>query len=323
MKINLKKTIAAVAVVLGFSAVSAEGLSVGGYFRTGAAFDVGSDAGKPTVEYAEGNYYGGGDRLRLSIKYEGENAGVTFRYQNKATGNYFDAANVKWAMGYANLFDGLVVAEAGLLKDNYTSSDGWEGYNFSDYTGQTKGLGLVILPFEGLALQSTFLIDGDYADYGDLTLNAKYSYDAFALAGGYKFSGEAFAYFGLSAIENLTANFEMKYVKDDTLDFVEDIAYAFTDSFEVGILAYEKFGDDDPQFELNPHAMYTINETYAVSAESYITIPTEENAKVSYTVTPALWISVSKATVSTFYTLTKDGDEDFTHKIGAGIKVGF
>lgn len=316
MKMNLKGTIAAVALVFGMSAVSAEGLSFGGYFRTGAAFNLDSDASKAEAKYAEGNYYGGGDRLRLNIAYDSGSAGVTFRFQNAATGAYFSEDNVKWAMGYAKLFDGLVVAEAGILTDSYTGSDGWEGYDFSG----SKGIGLVVLPVEGLAIQSTFLLDGTYADVGDLTLNAKYTADGFAVAGGYKFSGEAFGYVGISAVEDLSAAFEVKWVKDSTLDFVEDIGYSFTDSFSAGLLAYERLGGDDPVFEFNPHAMFGIDDTFAVSAESYITVPTAEGEDVSFTVTPALWISVPKATVSVFYTFEKDGDTT-TNVAGAGVKV--
>ena len=95
MKMNLKGTIAAVALVFGMSAVSAEGLSFGGYFRTGAKFNLDSDASKAEAKYAEGNYYGGGDRLRLNIAYDSGSAGVTFRFQNAATGAYFSEDNVK------------------------------------------------------------------------------------------------------------------------------------------------------------------------------------------------------------------------------------
>ena len=66
--------------------------------------------------------------------------------------------------------------------------------------------------------------------------------------------------------------------------------------------------------------MFGIDDTFAVSAESYITVPTAEGEDVSFTVTPALWISVPKATVSVFYTFKKAGDTT-TNVAGAGVKV--
>ena len=68
--------------------------------------------------------------------------------------------------------------------------------------------------------------------------------------------------------------------------------------------------------------MFGIDDTFAVSAESYITVPTAEDSKVAFSVTPALWINVKKAKINVYYTYDNDG-ENSANYVGTGVKVSF
>ena len=120
----MKKTlgIAAAALVAGAS-LFAEGLSVNGYIRSGISIDPKGETVK-TDTWLPGDYFGGGSRLRLNINYDGVNGGATFRYQKSGSfgaKDWFEADNIKWAMGYAKFLDGKIIAEAGKLVDSVST----------------------------------------------------------------------------------------------------------------------------------------------------------------------------------------------------------
>lgn len=336
MKINMRTTAAVVAALtLAVSAASAEGFYVAGDIRSGIEFGFGDDAKVvSTSDYHDGNYYGNGNtRLRLNFKYENGDAGAVFRYEHKAGKAWFDEGNAKYAMGYAKLFDGILVAEAGKLKDLYTGSDGQEGYGLTDIAfAGAYGAGFTLLPVDGLAVQaivSDGLGKGFEARKDNFTFGAKYANDVIKVAGGYNLSGKAFGYVGIGAVENLGVDLEVYYEqledKDDIVEINEDINYDLNDSLSFGLLAYQKLGgekDSKPVFEFNPHVMFGIDDTFIVSAESYITVPTAEDSKVAFSVTPALWINVKKAKVNVYYTYDNDG-ENSANYVGTGVKVSF
>ena len=253
MKINMRTTAAVVAALtLAVSAASAEGFSVAGDIRSGIELGFGDDAKVvSTSDYHDGNYYGNGNtRLRLNFKYENGDAGAVFRYEHKAGKAWFDEGNAKYAMGYAKLFDGILVAEAGKLKDLYTGSDGQEGYGLTDIAfAGAYGAGFTLLPVDGLAVQaivSDSLGNGFEARKDNFTFGAKYANDVIKVAGGYNLSGKAFGYVGIGAVENLGVDLEVYYEqledKDDIVEINEDINYDLNDSLSFGLLAYQKLG---------------------------------------------------------------------------------
>ena len=357
MKLLKSAALLTAGIVFG-SALWAEGLKVSGYIRSGVEADL-DDSSMQSQTYDDGYFYGvAKSRLRVNVKYDQENYGLTFRYQASKFGllnkSSFDesgdlvsntntsfciADNLKWAQGYAKLFNGLVVAEGGLLKDTYTASTGFEGYDFSDYYGGVAGARLVVLPVQGLAL--SFQASSLYSEVYDATsskkgktklnenlfsASASYANDVFSVAGGYHFAGEGYASFGLYAVKDLTLQIEADYLSKDltgsddaSTTLVENIEYDIKDAnLSLGVVSYEYFAEDTA-FDIYPYARIGFLENYAATLEAGFHNDGDSDTDDNISVTPSVSAFAGKAEVKAYFTYNTEGNA----KTGINVKVSF
>lgn len=349
---SMKKTlgIAAAALIAGAS-LFAEGLSVNGFIRSGISINPKGETVK-TDTWLPGDYFGGGSRLRLNIKYDGDKGGATFRYQKDgsfASSDWFNAGNIKWAMGYAKFLDGKIIAEAGKLVDTYTSTGGWEDGTFGDNAGAGIGARFVLSPVEGLFITASAsdiylenyeaaddkVKDGD-AKEGDLKFNeklfgftAKYANDAFFVTGGVHLAKSYYASFGLTAVDNLTLVVEAFI--NDTAD-VDDpetklypwVEYTGIENLTLAALGAITIVDGSTSIAIVPAVSYALTDVISLAAESTITIPDTDEVEDTYAViTPSVTFAASKkASATVFASLSTDTDQK-KHSFGAGVKYAF
>ena len=349
---SMKKTlgIAAAALIAGAS-LFAEGLSVNGFIRSGISINPKGETVK-TDTWLPGDYFGGGSRLRLNIKYDGDKGGATFRYQKDgsfASSDWFNAGNIKWAMGYAKFLDGKIIAEAGKLVDTYTSTGGWEDTTFGDNEGAGIGARVVVSPVEGLFITASAsdlylekyeanddkVKDGD-ASTGDLKFNeklfgftAKYATDAFFVTGGVHLAKSYYASFGLTAVDNLTLVVEAFI--NDTAD-VDDpvttlypwVEYTGIENLTLAALGAITIVDGSTSIAIVPAVSYALTDVISLAAESTITIPDTDEVEDTYAViTPSVTFAASKkASATVFASLSTDTDQK-KHSFGAGVKYAF
>ena len=349
---SMKKTlgIAAAALIAGAS-LFAEGLSVNGFIRSGISINPKGETVK-TDTWLPGDYFGGGSRLRLNIKYDGDKGGATFRYQKSGsfgTADWFTSNNIKWAMGYAKFLDGKIIAEAGKLVDTYTSTGGWEDTTFGDNEGAGIGARVVVSPVEGLFITASAsdlylekyeanddkVKDGD-ASTGDPKFNeklfgftAKYATDAFFVTGGVHLAKSYYASFGLTAVDNLTLVVEAFI--NDTAD-VDDpetklypwVEYTGIENLTLAALGAITIVDGSTSIAITPAVSYALTDVISLAAESTITIPDTDEVEDTYAViTPSVTFAASKkASATVFASLSTDTDQK-KHSFGAGVKYAF
>ena len=349
---SMKKTlgIAAAALIAGAS-LFAEGLSVNGFIRSGISINPKGETVK-TDTWLPGDYFGGGSRLRLNIKYDGDKGGATFRYQKDgsfASSDWFNAGNIKWAMGYAKFLDGKIIAEAGKLVDTYTSTGGWEDGTFGDNAGAGIGARFVLSPVEGLFITASAsdlylekykAADDEVKDRdakeGDLKFNeklfgftAKYANDAFFVTGGVHLAKSYYASFGLTAVDNLTLVVEAFI--NDTAD-VDDpetklypwVEYTGIENLTLAALGAITIVDGSTSIAIVPAVSYALTDVISLAAESTITIPDTDEVEDTYAViTPSVTFAASKkASATVFASLSTDTDQK-KHSFGAGVKYAF
>ena len=351
---SMKKTlgIAAAALIAGAS-LFAEGLSVNGFIRSGISINPKGETVK-TDTWLPGDYFGGGSRLRLNIKYDGDKGGATFRYQKDgsfASSDWFNAGNIKWAMGYAKFLDGKIIAEAGKLVDTYTSTGGWEDGTFGDNAGAGIGARVVISPVEGLFITASAsdlylekykAADDEVKDRdakeGDLKFNeklfgftAKYANDAFFVTGGVHLAKSYYASFGLTAVDNLTLVVEAFI--NDTAD-VDDpetklypwVEYTGIENLTLAALGAITIVDGSTSIAITPAVSYALTDVISLAAESTITIPDKDIDPTDDTyavITPSVTFAASKkASATVFASLSTDTDQK-KHSFGAGVKYAF
>lgn len=351
---SMKKTlgIAAAALIAGAS-LFAEGLSVNGFIRSGISINPKGETVK-TDTWLPGDYFGGGSRLRLNIKYDGDKGGATFRYQKDgsfASSDWFNAGNIKWAMGYAKFLDGKIIAEAGKLVDTYTSTGGWEDGTFGDNAGAGIGARVVISPVEGLFITASAsdlylekykAADDEVKDRdakeGDLKFNeklfgftAKYANDAFFVTGGVHLAKSYYASFGLTAVDNLTLVVEAFI--NDTAD-VDDpetklypwVEYTGIENLTLAALGAITIVDGSTSIAIVPAVSYALTDVISLAAESTITIPDKDIDPTDDTyavITPSVTFAASKkASATVFASLSTDTDQA-KHSFGAGVKYAF
>lgn len=369
------KKILTLAVMAAAGFAFAEGWDVNGYIRSG--IEANTDAKDfETKEYKDGKWYGNGkSRLRLNLNYSQEEYGFKFRYEcNKFGINdadskdsdgdikeiWFTNDNLKYVYGYGKLLDGKIIAEAGKLKDGYTQTEGKE--EFSAMEGY--GLRGVVIPVEGLYLSAAAttyraekfvstddeVVDGK-AKAGDykmnekvLTLSAKYKNDAITVAGGYNFAGEAYGYFDLKTVPNLTFNVEVNYLDKDISDSKNDkgkdianttiweqVGYNFAETgipLEAGIYCGQRIVEDDNVFEFYPYLSYELNEFVTPQLEVGIIKYADKDRidndgddySTTYSITPTLKLTPCKnTTVRVYYNY----DKEEKHAVGTTLKVTF
>ena len=349
---SMKKTlgIAAAALIAGAS-LFAEGLSVNGFIRSGISINPKGETVK-TDTWLPGDYFGGGSRLRLNIKYDGDKGGATFRYQKDgsfASSDWFNAGNIKWAIGYAKFLDGKIIAEAGKLVDTYTSTGGWEDGTFGDNAGAGIGARVVISPVEGLFITASAsdlylekykAADDEVKDRdakeGDLKFNeklfgftAKYANDAFFVTGGVHLAKSYYASFGLTAVDNLTLVVEAFI--NDTAD-VDDpetklypwVEYTGIENLTLAALGAITIVDGSTSIAIVPAVSYALTDVISLAAESTITIPDTDEVEDTYAViTPSVTFAASKkASATVFASLSTDTDQA-KNSFGAGVKYAF
>lgn len=246
----MKKILAVLAAA--FVVVNAQAqVSLSGHIRAGASAKVDDDNALDTDLWRGGDYFGGSARTRIEGGYEGEKGGITFRYQHYGFDDLLSSDSIEWLMAYANLLDGRLIAEAGLLTDRFTSTGGWEDLAIDG----GKGARVVLIPFDGLYLTAS--ISDLYADtkykskewvwnddagdnetdtnYGNTAygywkgsdeylefdervfgFSAKYETDAFFVTAGFSPAMYLYGSFGLTSVEDLTFVAEVFY--DGTAD---------------------------------------------------------------------------------------------------------
>ena len=359
----MKKTLlAAVAFALaGFA--FAEGWDVNGYFRSGIEgnFDA-KDV--ETKSYKDGQYYGNGrSRARINVNFDQENYGFKFRFQCDGFGlnngditgkeTWFIQDNIKYMMGYAKFLDGRIITEAGKLMDYITHSEA--RYEFSALNGY--GVRAVAVPVDGLFLSlgaTTYraekyeagddeLKDGN-VKIGDIKLNekiltvsAKYRHEMFTIAGGYNLAGEAYGYFGLTAVPKLKFNIEAKFLKDEIskktdkegektslTEAWELVNYNFKGlglPLEAGVYCHQIIVKDNNSIEFYPHLSYALTKVVSPEFEVGIKrVTTKGETETTYNVTPSVKFSVGKgANIKIYYNY----DKDDKHAVGSTFRVNF
>lgn len=385
----MKKIIASLvaASLLSFAAVAEEneGLSVKGYLRAGMS-DTIENSVYSTNKWVQGGYFGGGTRLRVNIDYTKAFGGVTFRYQvdpvfdteaveidEKSTENigdvntstskkggatkdvrkssldFFKESNVKWAMGYANLLDGQVIAEAGIISDRFTKTGGWEDTGIDG----GKGFRVVVVPkaVAGLtvAAQATDKFADKYAEddskvkdkkalEGDikfdekiLGFSAKYEAKPFFVTAGAALAGYYYGSVGLTAIENLTLVGEVFYSSTDATkkanENVETMLVAWAEYTGIekvlaGAYSYIKLYDDDYSIEITPAVSYDVNSLLKVSAEASLYLSSNDKKDTYATISPAVTFKASDKATATVSALIST-DDQAKHAASAGVRYNF
>lgn len=368
----MKKLSGILFLLIIFAAIPAaaqDKIKLGGYMVAGAVANI-SDS---TLDYSQyttsqsypvnGVYYGVGEifsRIRINAAYERENCGVDFRYQVQK--DFFNSANLtaknlKFVQMYARLFDGLCIAEAGVLADKYTKANGVERFCFSDYSSQNvKGVRLVAFPIEGLVFsaQASDLHD-ETNDEKKIKLNknllsfsAKYKNAAFGVCAGYHLAKDAYIGFDLFAIKKLMFSIEARYTGEEaaadlspfktaSLTAVENIEYRpeLIQGFSYGLYTKQYVFEDDEKvpltaaatrFEFTPHAQYMFNSLYGVQIESTFTkyaACKSGESDFAFSATYALLAAVTSGGrgARLFYTLLRDCNKKVSNYIGCTLRV--
>ena len=385
----MKKIIASLvaASLLSFAAFAEEneGLSVKGYLRAGMS-DTIENSVYSTNKWVQGGYFGGGTRLRVNIDYTKAFGGVTFRYQvdpvfdteaveidEKSTENigdvntstskkggatkdvrkssldFFKESNVKWAMGYANLLDGQVIAEAGIISDRFTKTGGWEDTGIDG----GKGFRVVVVPKAVAGLTVAAQATDKYADKyaaddskvkdkkaleGDikfdekiLGFSAKYEAKPFFVTAGAALAGYYYGSVGLTAIENLTLVGEVFYSSTDATkkanENVETMLVAWAEYTGIekvlaGAYSYIKLYDDDYSIEITPAVSYDVNSLLKVSAEASLYLSSNDKKDTYATISPAVTFKASDKATATVSALIST-DDQAKHAASAGVRYNF
>lgn len=379
----MKKIIASLvaASLLSFAAFAEEneGLSVKGYLRAGMS-DTIENSVYSTNKWMQGGYFGGGTRLRVNIDYTKAFGGVTFRYQvdpvfdtetvkiddkkkvvngkqvdntkdvRKSSLDFFAEKNVKWAMGYANLLDGQVIAEAGIISDRFTKTGGWEDTGIDG----GKGFRVVVVPkvVPGLtvAAQATDKYADKYAADDDkvkdekalegdvkfdekiLGFSAKYEAKPFFVTAGAALAGYYYGSVGLTAIENLTLVGEVFYSSTDATkkanENVETMLVAWAEYTGIekvlaGAYSYIKLYDDDYSIEITPAVSYDVNSLLKVSGEASIYLSSNDKKDTYVTISPAVTFKASDKATATVSALISTDTDQAKHAASAGVRYNF
>lgn len=332
MKLVKSVALATAALIFGASAAFADGLSVGGFFRTGVDSSVGDDAVAEISQAHAGHVLGlGGERLRLNIDYGTDNAGVTFRYQADNIHLLIDGsegmlapgmdATIKYAQAHVKLLDGMLDLEAGKLSDGYTGTDGCNGYALDG----VKGARLVVLPVDGVVVTAQFAPQGLAADANDLAVTAAYKSDAADVQLGYALAGNGYYGVTVKAVENLSLVVDGTFDKDFD-EIVTDVTAGYTvDSIEAGVHAELLFKEDNNKYGIYPYATIALDDVAAglsagldVGINMGQTAGTDDDTVI--TVTPSVTYTVGAATVQGYYTYDADAEKSY---VGCGIKYAF
>lgn len=368
MKRLTKKVLAtALTTVFAFAAFAEEGISFNGYIRAGLEGNLDKET-VDTTTFHDGYYYGhASSRLRLNLDIDKGQYGVNLRYQANKFGYtafdndgkplvenpFFNGANIRYAVGYAKLFDDKFIIVSGKLKDKYTSADGYDSYNLAENSGKTDVFGatFTFVPVNNLFLTAQLsTLNADTYATGDskvtsgkaavgqikfnekiLAFSAKYIDDVITVAGGYSLSGQGYGFFKYKDIENIVLEAEAKYLSKDisdkkdkdgkktfSLKVSEKVAFQ-KDELEVGVLAYETLIKDKNEYEIYPFASYKVTDVVSVVLEAGIKTFEEDNKDTTYSVTPSVVFNVGKANVRAFFNYDKDAKAS----IGTTTKVSF
>lgn len=339
----VKFIFAATVAALVSSAAFAEGWDVSGNYRgtaEGKFLKTIVDSSDYTSEtsqfqtykfnggYNLGTYAGfGANRLRFNLKYDGELAGFTFRYDTADI--WFSTEHVKFAQAYLNLVDGLVTLEGGILVDNHTGTDGDIGYAIAD--GKT-GVRLNISPIEGLDVNA--VIAGKSTSAGDPIYGfaAKYTNNAFSVVAGYTPSEkEIYAGASLTAFEPVSAIGEV-VINHDTgaLTFGETVNVTLG-SLGFGLIATEAKENSDANFTfaLYPYVSYDLSGVITEGLSTGLDVAYEYNGENNYSVkvTPEVTYKVGAGAVQLYYSFITERETSAEHKntnvIGLAYKVSF
>ena len=386
----MKKIIASLvaASLLSFAvfAEENEGLSVKGYLRAGMS-DTIENSVYSTNKWMQGGYFGGGTRLRVNIDYTKAFGGVTFRYQvdpvfdtesvetpktdsqnngntnttttqptggkkdvRKSSLDFFAESNVKWAMGYANLLDGQVIAEAGIISDRFTKTGGWKDTGIDG----GKGFRVVVVPkvVPGLtvAAQATDKYADKYAADDDkvkdgkayeddikfdekiLGFSAKYEAKPFFVTAGAALAGYYYGSVGLTAIENLTLVGEVFYSSTDATkkanENVETMLVAWAEYTGIekvlaGAYSYINLCDGDYSIEITPAVSYDVNSLLKVSAEASLYLSSNDKKDTYATISPAVTFKASDKATATVSALISTDTDQAKHAASAGVRYNF
>ena len=328
-----------------------EGLSVKGYLRAGMT-DTTEGSVYTTDTWMHGGYFGGKTRLRVNVDYTKAFGGLTFRYQQtEHLTDFFNNDNLKWAMGYANLLDGQVIAEAGFLSDRFTKTGGWE----DEGIGHGRGFRLVLAPQAVSGLTLVAQASDKYADKytatdskvedgkakaGDvkfdkkvLGFSAKYDHELFFVTGGAALAGYYYGSVGLKAVENLTLVGEVFHdATDDTKAkngdkaktmIVAWVEYKGIDRLLVGAYSYINLCDGKHSTEITPAVAYGLTDLFTLSVESSIYLSSKEGAKTYATISPGVTFKASDKATATASGLISTDKDQAKHAFTAGVRYNF
>ncbi|MCR5725312.1 MAG: hypothetical protein K6G80_09535 [Treponema sp.] len=177
---------------------------------------------------------------------------------------------------------------------------------------------------------------------------AKYANDQFSVAGGYEFAGALYGNVNITAVKDLTIALEGAWASKDALDnladgddgflydskltFVEQVEYTGIENLTLALASYQWVNDrdvheseDNFSATITPAVRYDINDQFAVSAESTITLNKwdedkvgEKPGKTYATIVPAFYIKAgSGAELNVWGKISTDKDQD-KNAVGVG-----
>ena len=322
----------------------------------------GDTAEASTMTWLAGDYFGGKTRSRINLAWsnEGDTAGAYVRLQYTGAAENWKIDTVKYANVWAKPFDGKLLFAAGKVQDNYIKTDGWEGFSFLD---ANSGFFAGVAPIDGLVIGGGAVVDylKGFDDDNDASTadkhraskravyaGAKYTNDQFSVAGAYEFAGALYGGVNITAVDGLLIALEAAWQSGDEdddvavdgvtggytseLTFVEQVEYTGIENLTLGVESYQFLNDhaintkeDTLVVTITPAARYEINDLFAASVESTITISDWDKEKVGKkapdtyaTIVPAFHIKASEgAEVSIWGLLSTDTDQA-KHAAGVG-----
>ena len=322
----------------------------------------GDTAEASTMTWLAGDYFGGKTRSRINLAWsnEGDTAGAYVRLQYTGAAENWKIDTVKYANVWAKPFDGKLLFAAGKVQDNYIKTDGWEGFSFLD---ANSGFFAGVAPIDGLVIGGGAVVDylKGFDDDNDTSTadkhraskravyaGAKYTNDQFSVAGAYEFAGALYGGVNITAVDGLLIALEAAWQSGDEdddvavdgvtggytseLTFVEQVEYTGIENLTLGVESYQFLNDhaintkeDTLVVTITPAARYEINDLFAASVESTITISDWDKEKVGKkapdtyaTIVPAFHIKATKdAEISIWGLLSTDTDQA-KHAAGVG-----
>ncbi len=345
----MKKNVVAISalIVLSAAAVFADGFKVHGFLRAGYSTPIKTSDAGDTATWLGGDFFGGTSRSCLNISFDNKNntagAFALLRWDGDmtewvTTDGY---PQTKAAYGYVSLFNKKLTFAAGILKDKWVNSTGFEGYSVLN---SAPGAVVVFSPVKGLNIAGG--MGARYCNYkqSDKSKTAlggvKYTNKMFSVAANGTSAGVIYGNLNIMAVKGLAFTSECQYASKDAIKTAtsdttvkackypyksvldEQLKFTGIDKLMLGFLSYQYVNsytglvgsvkeNSNWKITLTPAMEYDFTAFMGVTLESTYTMYSSNYNKNNYfTVTPSLKLSADKlGTVNLWGTLSTDEDQ--------------